>query len=282
MGELSGRTVLVTGANTGIGRVTAIELARRGARVHLACRSEEKARPVVEEIRAIAGPAAAEILPLDLASLESVRTAAARFLDRGEPLHVLVCNAGVGGQRGATREGFEIHFGVNHLGHFLFVDRLLPRLRESAPARVVVVSSRAHYRARRIDFDALRRPTKSLTGFPEYAVSKLCNVLFARALARRLEGSGVTTYALHPGVIASDIWRRVPSPFRSLLTAFMTPVEEGARTTVWCATAPELATATGRYYDDCREKRPSALARDDALAERLWERSAQWADEQAR
>lgn len=267
---------MVTGANTGIGRITAIELARQGAHVVLAGRGRERTQPVLDEIAAAGAGDRCEFLALDLGDLAAVRTAAAELLERDRPIHVLINNAGLAGQRGVTRDGFEVHFGVNHLGHFLFTELLRERLERSAPARVVIVASRAHERVRRIDWERLRRPTASITGFREYGVSKLANVLHARELARRLEGTGVTTYALHPGVVASEIWRRVPWPFRSLMKLGMISAEEGARTTIHCATAPELENQTGRYYADCEPVAPSKLAQDDALAAELWRRSAEW------
>jgi len=274
--DLAGRTILITGANTGIGRATAEELARRGAHLVLACRSEEKTRPVIDAIRTESGNASVDFLPLDLANLASVRRAAAEFLARGLPLHVLINNAGLAGQRGQTADGFELAFGVNHLGHFLLTNLLLERLKQSAPARIVNVSSRSHYDAKGIDFAALQQPTPSLTGLPEYAVSKLANVLFTQELARRLAGSGVTAYALHPGVIASDVWRRIPWPLRNLITLFMKSTEDGARTSVYCATAANLEAQSGSYFDDCRERRPSRHATPELAAE-LWQRSEQWA-----
>jgi retinol dehydrogenase-12 len=275
--DLIDRTFLVTGANTGIGRVTAETLARRGAKVFLACRTEEKARPVLDGIRAAGG--AAEILLLDLGSLASVRAAAAAFLARGEPLHVLVNNAGLAGSRGTTKDGFELVFGTNHLGPFLFTTLLLPRLRESAAeggARIVNVSSIAHRDATGIDWDALQKPTRTITSVHEYQVSKLCNVLFTRELARGKAGKGVHSYALHPGVIASDIWRRIPWPIRPLMLRKMKSVVEGAATSLYCATSPEVHGHDGRYYDECREKTPSHLADDVALAKTLWEKSEAW------
>ena len=270
MRELDGHTFLVTGANAGIGRATAVELARRGGRVFAACRSEERARAVLEELGA-----SGVFLSLDLGDLASVRACAKSFLERDEPLHVLINNAGIGGQRGLTADGFELNFGVNHLGHFLLTRLLLDRVTASAPARVVNVSSVGHYQAKGIDWDALRQPTKAFTAMPEYAVSKLCNVLFTQELARRLEGIGVTTYAVHPGAIASEIWKRVPWPVRPVMKAFMKSPEEGATTTLWCATAPELAGETGRYYDGCREKDPNSVATPE-LGRELWERSEGW------
>src|SRR5215831_19734040 len=151
-------------------------------------------------IAAATGSDQVEVLRLDLADLASIRQCANEFLALGEPLHVLINNAGVGGARGMTADGFEIHFGINHLGHFALTQALLPLLRESAPARVVSVASDAHYQAKGINFEALRSRTKGITGLPEYAISKLCNVLFTAELGRRLAGTGVTTYSLHPEI----------------------------------------------------------------------------------
>jgi NAD(P)-dependent dehydrogenase (short-subunit alcohol dehydrogenase family) len=275
MGEESGRTFLVTGGNTGIGLATATDLARRGGRVYVACRSEAKGSHAVASIVAATGNPDVGFLPLDLADLASVRACADAFLALGQPLHVLINNAGVAGQRGLTSDGFELTFGVNHLGHFALTTALLDRLAESAPARVVTVSSDAHYQAAGIDFTALRRRTRGVTGMRAYAVSKLCNVLFSQELARRLDGTEVSSYALHPGLVASDIWRRVPWPARPLLTRRMLPTEDGARTTLYCATSTELSPHSGRFYDNCRERSPSDVATAQ-LGQILWERSAAW------
>jgi len=274
MGDLSGRTFLVTGGNTGIGLATATALAGRGGRVHLACRSKPKGEAAAAEITAATGSDVVSILQLDLADLASVRASAQAFLALGEPLHVLINNAGVGGQRGLTKDGFELMFGVNHLGHFALTTALLDCL-TSSKARIVNVASDAHYQAKGIDFDALRRPTRGITGLREYAVSKLCNVLFSQELARRLAGTGVTSYSLHPGVVASDIWRRVPWPVRPLITRRMLTVDQGAQTSLYCATSPDLAQVSGRYYDDCQEREPSPVATRE-LGERLWQHSEAW------
>jgi retinol dehydrogenase 12 len=275
MGELSGRTLVVTGGNTGIGRAAARAFAERGGRVFIAGRSREKGQAAVAGIAAETGNDAVTFLHLDLADLSSVRRCAAEFLALGEPLHVLLNNAGVAGQRGLTKDGFEMTFGVNHLGHFALTTALLDHLAASGPARVVTVSSDAHYQAPGIDFDALRRPTRSVTGLREYAVSKLCNVLFSQELARRVADQGITTYALHPGLIASDIWRRVPWPIRPLMKMRMASTEDGARTSVYCATSPDVAGDTGLFYDDCQERAPSRHATAD-LAAALWEHSESW------
>jgi retinol dehydrogenase 12 len=272
---VSGQTALVTGGNTGIGRATAEGLAGRGARVYVACRSVAKGEAAVTAIRAATGNDEVFSLPLDLADLGSVRACAEGFLARGEPLDLLVNNAGVGGVRGLTRQGFELTFGVNHLGHFLLTRLLLDRLTSSAPARVVTVASDAHYSARGIDFDVLRRPARGITGTREYAVSKLCNVLFSQELARRTADGGVRAYALHPGVVASDIWRRVPWPVRPLMTRRMLSVTEGAQTSLYCATSLEVASESGLFYDSCARRDPSPVATGE-LGRELWERSEAW------
>jgi retinol dehydrogenase 12 len=273
--DLAGRTFLVTGGNTGIGRATATQLAGRGGRVYVACRSAVKGQEAAASIAAQTGNDAVGFLQLDLADLASVRGCAVAFLARGEPLHVLINNAGVAGRRGLTKDGFELTFGVNHLGHFALTTALLDCLAASAPARVVNVSSDSHYQAKGVDFEALRRPARGITGLPEYAVSKLCNVLFTQELARRLDGSGVTASALHPGVVASDMWRRVPWPIRPLITRRMLTTEQGARTSVYCATSPEVAQVSGRFYDDCKERQPSSVATEE-LGRLLWEHSESW------
>lgn len=275
----AGRVAIVTGANTGIGRVTARELARAGMRVFLACRSKEGTQRVMDEIRRAQPDAAVDWLPLELSDFNSVRACARAFLDRGLPLHLLVNNAGLAGARGLTASGFELAFGVNHMGHFLLTSLLLERLKASAPARIVTVASRAHRRAEGIDWEAVRRPTATRTAIREYAVSKLANILFSAELAKRLAGSGVTTYALHPGVIASDIWRRVPAPLRALLRLGMITTEEGARTTLHCALSPAVAAESGLYYSNCRVETPTALALDARLAGELCSRSEAWIEE---
>jgi len=278
MTEISGepRTFLITGGNTGIGFATAVGLARDGARVYIACRNPAAGEAAVARIKGATGSAAVWLLPLDLASLDSVRGCAAEFLAKDEPLHVLINNAGIGGQRGLTADGFEKHFGVNHLGHYALTQLLLDRLKASGPgARVVTVSSEAHYSAHGIDFTALQRPTRTFTGMREYGVSKLCNVLFTQELARRLGGAAVTSYALHPGVVASDIWRRVPPLARQLLKARMLSTEQGALTSLYCATSPAVAADTGLFYDKCAVTEPNPVA-TPLLGELLWKYSTEW------
>lgn len=273
------RTFLVTGANTGIGRATATELARRGGDVIVGARSLDKAMPVVSDIVKETGNPNVAAVAVDLADLSSVAESAGNLIAGGRTIHVLVNNAGVGGQQGLTKQGFEIHFGVNHLGHFLLTTLLLDRLRESArmagqPSRVVTVSSDSHYQPKAIDFDALRQPP-GLTGVSEYGVSKLCNVLFAQELARRVPADEVVSVSLHPGVVKSDIWRRIPIPFRWAMKAFMISTEQGAATSVHCATADEVLAQNGQFFAKSKPKEPSAVATPELAAE-LWRRSEEW------
>lgn len=270
------KVALVTGANTGIGLVTARELCRAGARVFMACRSVNTAELAIQTIKQDIPGARVEVLLLDLGNLASVRQCAAAFLAMDLPLHLLVNNAGLAGSKGLTASGFELAFGTNHIGHFLLTQLLLDRLKASGPARIVTVASRAHYRVSEWRWDGLSKPTQTATGLHEYSVSKLANVLFSAELARRLQGSGITTYSLHPGVVASDVWRSVPWPIRPLIKLRMISVEEGAQTTLYCATSPELAGVSGLYYDRCKPKTPSNLGQDEALAAELWRRSEAW------
>jgi NAD(P)-dependent dehydrogenase (short-subunit alcohol dehydrogenase family) len=243
--------------------------------VFLAVRSEAKAQAVIDQVSAEHGGAKLRFLQLDLGDLSSVAACADAFLATGEPLHGLINNAGLAGHRGLTPSGFELMFGTNYVGPFLLTQMLLERLRESAPARIVNVASEAHRGARTIDFDAVRRPTRSFTGMAEYGVSKLANILHAQELARRLAGSGVNTYALHPGVVASDIWRRVPWPARHLMKRRMRSTEDGARTSLYCAASPDVAADSGYYYDDCRRRTPSGAATAE-LGGELWNRTEAW------
>lgn len=276
----NGRVALITGANTGIGLVTARELCAKGFHVFIACRSAGAGQAAIESIKKAVAGAQLELLSLDLGDFDSVRRCAEVFLQRNLPLHLLINNAGLAGARGMTKSGFELAFGTNHLGHFLLTQLLLERIKasakEAAPARIVTLSSRAHYRAAAIDWAALQQPSVSRTGLTEYSVSKLANALFSAELSRRLAGTGVATYALHPGVVASDVWRSVPWPFRPLIKRWMITVEEGALTTLHCAASLDAANETGLYYDKCKVKTPSHLARDAALAAELWRRSEAW------
>jgi NAD(P)-dependent dehydrogenase (short-subunit alcohol dehydrogenase family) len=274
--DLAGKTYVVTGANSGIGLVTTRELARRGGRVILACRTRDKTEPVIADIRRDTGSDQLEFVALDLGDLASVRRCAEELLAKDRPIDCLLNNAGLAGTRGQTKDGFELAFGTNHVGHYLLTRLLLDRLTKSK-ARVVNVSSKSHYRAKGIDWDAVRKPTRSITGMPEYEVSKLANVLFTKELARRLDGTGVHTYALHPGVVATDVWRRIPGPLAWVAKKWMITVEDGAVANLRCATDPALGSDSGRFYDvGGIEKAPSRVSEDAALQAELWRKSAEW------
>lgn len=273
--DLQSKTFIVTGSNSGIGRITATTLAGRGADVILACRSRDKTEGVLAEIKAAGG--SARFATLDLSELESVRRFAAEVIAEGKPITALINNAGMAGARGKTKDGFELTFGTNHLGPYLLTRLLLEHLKKHAPARIVNVASKAHYRPKAIPWEQLRESTRTRTAFDEYSVSKLCNVLFTKELARRLAGTGVTTYAVHPGVVATDVWREVPAPLRWLIKLGMLTPQQGAQSSILTATDPALEKDSGRYYDwNGKDTKPSALADDEALQGLLWKRSAEW------
>ncbi len=265
---MKGKTCVVTGATSGIGRVTALELGRRGARLVLVCRDRAKAAAVAAEI------GGAEVVVADLSVQADVRRAAAEVLALCPRLDVLVNNAGALFQeRRLTADGLESTFAVNHLAYFLLTLLLLERLKAGGPARVVNVASDAHRPAKTIPFDDLDG-ARSYSAVARYSESKLANILFTRELARRLEGTQVTANSLHPGGVATGFagqTRGLLGLFVRLVRPFMLTPEEGARTVVWLASAPEAEGLSGRYFAKCREKRPTRAALDDALARRLWD-----------
>ena len=259
---------IVTGGNTGIGKATVEGLARAGATVVIACRDVVKGAAALDEVAASTGSKELHVMALDLASLQSVRAFAGAFAAKFARLDVLVENAGVlASTRQVTADGLELDFGVNHVGHFLLAELLLPMLKASAPSRIVVVSSNLH-RGARLDFDALQGEKRWHRD--AYGKSKLANMLFVRALAKRLEGTRVVVNGLHPGVIATELARDFSRPVRMIAKWFFKSPEQGARTSLHLATAPETSEVSGRYFVNSKQTRPSAAALDDVLAERLW------------
>jgi NAD(P)-dependent dehydrogenase (short-subunit alcohol dehydrogenase family) len=272
--DLSGRVAVVTGANRGIGRATAEGLARTGARVVLVTRRAADGEAAAHEIAAATGNQALEVCPADLAVQAQVSGVARAIADRHPAVHVLVNNAAVASKRRAlSPDGIEMTVAVNHLAYVTLTLSLLDRLRAGAPSRIVNVSSGAHLRER-LEFDDLEL-SQAYGGVKAYGRSKLMNVLFTFELARRLEGTGVTVNALHPGVIGTRLlvtyFPRLLQPIVARVTG--TPTE-GADTIVYLATSPELTGVTGKYF---KHRAPSAvnpIAEDRAVAERLWEWSA--------
>jgi retinol dehydrogenase 12 len=272
--DLRGRTFLVTGANSGIGRALAEALASRGGRVVLAARSRERTEPVVESIRQRDPHAEVSFLEIDVSDFSSVRRAADRFLALNTGLDVLVNNAGVAGTSGLSKDGFDLTYATNHLGPFLLTNLLLPRLRASSSARIVNVSSMAQMNVRKMDWSGLeRRSSPKRSGFRDYSMTKLMNTLHSRELARRLDGTSVIACSLHPGVVASRIWRALPGPLGWLIKLFMISNEQGAETPLFCATSVDPPIISGGYYNRCREVSANPLADDPGIAGELWRRS---------
>jgi NAD(P)-dependent dehydrogenase (short-subunit alcohol dehydrogenase family) len=275
--SMHGKVCLITGATTGIGKHTALALARQDATVVIGCRDAGRGAATAEEIRRESGNPAVSVLRADLSQMAEVRRMADELMRQHQALHVLVNNAGaIYMEREVTPEGLERTFATNHLAYFLLTERLLPLLRASAPARVINVSSQAH-RPARIDFDDLMGE-RGYSGWRAYGQSKLANVLHTYELARRLAGSGVTANCLHPGVIASGFGRNNRGLFGLILRlaplVLLTP-EQGARTSIYLATSPEVEGVSGRYFDRCRAVASSRASYDEAAARRLWEVSEQ-------
>ncbi|XP_072192677.1 retinol dehydrogenase 12-like [Excalfactoria chinensis] len=275
--DLTGKTVIVTGANSGIGKCVAMDLARRNARTILACRSRERGQAAAEEIRAATGNP--DVLPrlLDCSSLASVRAFAGEVLREEKRLDVLVNNAGVTGLPfGVTAEGLERTFATNYLGPFLLTNLLLDLMRASAPARIVTVSSFRHS-AGSADGRYLTGQRRPGGYDPMYNSSKLMNVLFSAELARRLQGTGVTANSLNPGVVSTGIMRNFSWAVRGLfflISPFIKSAQQGAVSTIYCAVSEEASGISGKYFDsDCSLTLPSAAARDAGLARKLWEES---------
>jgi NAD(P)-dependent dehydrogenase (short-subunit alcohol dehydrogenase family) len=267
---MKGKICVVTGSNTGIGKETARGLAALGAKVVLACRDASKAESARDDIARSTGRSDLEVATLDLASTESIRAFAESFQREHDRLDVLVNNAGVFPMaRSTTADGFESTFGVNHLGTFLLTRELLPVLRASAPSRIVVLSSALHYRGR-MEWEDLEFKQRKYSGTKAYNQSKLANILFTLALSRRLEGSGVTVNAVHPGVVATELARDFPKLLIKIAGLFMITPKQGAECSLHVASSGELASVTGQYFEKSRAKRPATVAHDLGAQERLW------------
>ncbi|XP_060655622.1 retinol dehydrogenase 14-like isoform X1 [Drosophila nasuta] len=279
----TGKVVIVTGSNTGIGKETVLELARRGATVYMACRDKSRAEQARLEVIRETNNQNIFFRELDLASLESVRKFVDEFKKEQSKLDILINNAGIMlCPHMLTKEGFEMQLGVNHMGHFLLTNLLLDLLNKSSPSRIVNVSALAHVNGT-INFDDLNSE-KSYSPRKAYGQSKLANILFTRELAKRLEGTNVTVNALHPGVVETELSRHVPifnNPIFGFLISpliwliFKTP-KNGAQTTLYAALDPDLNGVTGLYFSDCKPKEVSAAAKDANSANRLWEESEKW------
>jgi NAD(P)-dependent dehydrogenase (short-subunit alcohol dehydrogenase family) len=269
---MKGKVVLITGANQGVGKASAVALGKLGARLVLVCRNAEKGRAAVDDIRR-EGAQDVELIIGDMGSQSDVRRVAGEFKAGHDRLDVLLNNAGVlVTTRRSTVDGIEETFAINHLGYFLLTHVLLDVLKASGPSRVVSVSSEAHRRAK-MRWDDLEFKAGPYSAFTAYGQSKLANILFTRELARRLEGTKVTANCLHPGVVATGFghtYGGVMSAVMMLARPFLITPEKGARTSVFLASSPEVEGVTGKYFDKCKEKRPSAEALAEGAPERLW------------
>ena len=275
--RLDGKTVVITGGNSGIGKETAVDLARRGARVIIGCRNLQKGKEALKEIKERSGNSNVFLEELDLASLKSVRTFADKILSLESRVDVLINNAGVmmcPYQK--TEDGFEMQFGTNHLGHFLLTMLLLDRLKRSQPSRIINVSSYAHRMGSdKINFADINFE-KSYDRWAAYYNSKLANVLFTRELSKRLEGTHVTVNALHPGAVSTELQRHMFFSsfwFYPIRWYMFKTAEQGAQTSIHCAVSEEMDGVSGKYLCDCRIVEPSKGAQDDDAAKKLWDLS---------
>ncbi|XP_039255571.2 retinol dehydrogenase 14-like [Styela clava] len=284
--RMDGKTVLITGANTGIGYETAKDLSSRGAKVIMAGRDAGKVEKAMKEIKSCDPKANLVGVELDLASMESIRKCADKIMETEAKLDVLINNAGIMScPQWKTKDGFEMQLGVNHIGHFLFTNLLLDLIKRSSPSRIVILSSSGHTRGR-MNWDDIMSE-KKYNPFVVYCQSKLANILFARELSRKLEGTGVTCNSVHPGLVKTELGRHFMNkegtwntikyylvfPFVKMI--FKTP-EQGAQTSIYCAVAPELNQVSGKYFADCKIEEEAPAAKNDEDAKRLWELSLEW------
>ena len=275
------KIVMITGANSGIGKQTARELNRMGAKVIMLCRNEDRAKKAMEEIIADTGNDDIEILIGDLESQDSIRNAVSEFKKTHDKLHVLINNAGfLNFKEQYTAEGYEKTWAINHLGHFILTNLLLDVIRASSPARIINLSSHGHNFADENPLEDMMYENKKYKHIKAYGNSKLMNLYFTFELARRLEGTGITVNAIHPGPIRSSFGRSKNNPWwyrigYSMSAPFLKSVAKGAATSVHLATSQEGAEISGKYWAQCKERKPSELSYDVEMQQQLWEISEQ-------
>ncbi|MBI2648552.1 MAG: SDR family oxidoreductase [Thaumarchaeota archaeon] len=272
---MDGRVCLITGANSGIGKAAAAELVKMGATLVMVCRNREKGDAALAEIKKQGDRSSVELMIADLSSLQAVRQLAVEFRRKYSRLNVLINNAGLFNlRRHVTADGYEVTFATNYLSPFLLTHLLLDELKASEPSRIVNVSSVAHYGGH-IDFDDLNAE-RGYSGFKAYSQSKLALILFTRQLAKKLDGTGIAVYSLHPGAVATNIWSRPAGTF-GFITAvpklFMARPKQGDETVVYLASFPHPEGASGEYYEKKRVKKSSRESYDSEVAERLWKTS---------
>ncbi|KAL7019080.1 hypothetical protein ACKWTF_011006 [Chironomus riparius] len=274
--RIDGKIVIITGCNTGIGKATALELAKRGGKIYFACRNEEATLAALNEIKESTKNEQLYFLKLDLASFDSIREFSRKFHELETRLDILINNAGVLSPLKRTADGFELNFGVNHLGHFLLTNLLLDLLKTSAPSRIVVVSSSLH-RIASLDKEDINSEKNFAGTWKKYANSKLCNILFVRELSKRLQGTGVVVNALCPGPVDTEATRDLNPVlkffFKPMQRLFYNSPEIGAQTSIMLAVEPTFADVTGKYYVQMKETEPSIGRQNNE--EWLWDKSVE-------
>ncbi len=272
------KVCLITGANSGIGKITAIELAKKGAKIVMVCRNPQKAEEARKEIIEKSKNDSVDILLADFSSQKQIKAVAEEFKQKYDRLDVLLNNAGfiAGSKRETTEDGYETTFAVNHLGYFMLTNLLIDPLKATPSARVISVSSAAHYFSR-LDLDNLQLE-KGYSSIKAYALSKLCNILFARELAKRLAGTNITSNCLHPGGVATNFASDSTPFFKFLFSIgkpFLISAEKGAETSIYLSSSPEVANVSGEYFDKKRIKKTSSAASNQENMKQLWELSTE-------
>ena len=275
---IDNKVVIITGANTGIGKETAIDLAKRGGKIYIACRDKTRGENALADIRKESGSDRVYLLQLDLASLKSVREFSEKFHKLESKLDILINNAGLLlVKKSYTEDGFEMHMGVNHLGHFLLTNLLLDLLKAAAPSRIVVVTS-VIYKMLKFEKDDWMCDRK-FSSFRGYGFSKIANILFTTELSKKLEGTNVTVNCCHPGAVHTDIIQGWNLPFisltRKVVGVFLKTPVEGAQTQIRLAVDPDLETVTGKYFADCKEEELKSEGKNSENAKWLWEKSSE-------
>ncbi|XP_068231279.1 retinol dehydrogenase 11-like isoform X2 [Palaemon carinicauda] len=277
--SLDGKTAIVTGSSAGIGKETARDLARQGARVILACRNVQKAQKVADDIIGTTGNGQVFVKQLDTSDLASVRKFAKEIIDTEKELHILVNNAGTlsASVKTLTSDGLELTMATNHFGHFLLTNMLLDLLKKSAPSRVVNVSSNGHYFCKNFVVDDLNYEKRPFPGsIASYGQTKLANILFTVELAERMKGTGVTTNSIHPGAVNTEIFLKTNYKITGLVVGFIFKLMAkdealGAQTTIHLAVSDDVENISGEYFADCKIAKRSEQAKDRGLAKKLWE-----------
>lgn len=275
---MKGKTVVITGGNAGIGKATAIELAKKGASVVITSRSEDRAKAAVSEIRSCSGNETVSYVLVNLSSQNSVRKAAEEIKTKCPKIDVLINNAGCyASELQLTEDGLEMHFGTNHLGHFLLTNLILDNVKAAENARIINLSSIAHKSTRKLNLDDINYAKEQYGGWKAYSRSKYCNILFTKELAKRLEKEGITVNAVHPGGVRTEIAEKNANWYTKLgwilSKPLMVTVEEGASTSIYLASSPDLEGETGGYWVKCKKYFSNRPSQEEANWQALWKKS---------